>query len=114
MKSGDYHGWDAEGDNWRFANVIGHPQGERVFLIEDFGRDTTPREALSAIMSATAQFQGRVQVVCTETNRRLIEKLKAASLLKVAPMTVGGQEQWGILGVRSKSPPKKTSWWKFW
>lgn len=112
--AGEYHGWDEEGDGYRFAEVTGRPQGESVFLIEDFGSGTTARQALSAIIAAMAQFQGRIQVVCTEHNTRLIEKLKDASLLKAAPMTHNGEEQWGILDVKSKRPSQKSPWWKFW
>lgn len=113
--AGDYHGWDQEdGSNlWHFADVTGHPHSETVFVIDSVGDGTTARQALSAIMSAMSQFQGRVQVVQNDQNRPAIQKLKAASLLKVAPMTVGGQKQWGILEARSKVP-QKSPWWKFW
>ena len=112
--SGDYHGWDQEGDHWRFADVTGRPKSDSVFLIEDFGSDTTARQALSAIMSAMAQFQERVQVVQTERNTRLINKLKAASMLRVAEIKVGETREWGVLGVQTKQPPKKRFKWKFW
>ena len=112
--AGEYHGWDEEEGGWRFAEVTGHQHNDHVFVIEDFGSGTTPRQALSAIMSAMNQFQGRVQVVCNDTNTKLLNKLKEASLLKTAPLTVNGEEQWGILGVRSKQPAKKAPWWKFW
>ncbi|KAA5544562.1 hypothetical protein FYK55_09595 [Roseiconus nitratireducens] len=112
--SGEYHGWDEEGDHWRFADVVGRPHGESVFLIEDFGGETSPRQALSAIMSAMAQFQERIEVVKSDCNTRLIEKLKEASMLRVADIHLGDDEYWGILGVQTKSPPKKQPWWKFW
>ena len=112
--SGDYHGWDQEGDRWRFANVVGRPKNESVFIIEDFGEETSPRQALSAVMSAMAQFHNRIQVVKSERNTRLISKLKEASMLRVAEINVGGDSQWGILGVQAKQPPKKRLKWKFW
>lgn len=112
--TGEYHGWDQEGDRWQFADVVGHPKNESVFVIDDFGEQTTPRQALSAIMSAMAQFQDRIQVVQTDRNTRLIKKLKEASLLRVAEITVGGDSQWGVLGVQSKQPPPKRFKWKFW
>ncbi|MFU7560998.1 hypothetical protein ACMFWY_20110 [Roseiconus sp. JC912] len=113
--SGEYHGWDEEGDHWRFADVKGRPKNEFVFLIEDFGGETTARQALSAIMSAMAQFQERVQVVQTDCNTRLIQKLREASLVRVAEITDGGSKQWGILGATAKPPtPKKRFKWKFW
>ena len=112
--SGEYHGWDQEGERWRFAEVVGHSHNESVFVIEDFGNNTSAREALSAIMSAMAQFQERVQVVKSDHNTRLIEKLKAASMLRVAEIDMGKEKQWGILGVQSKVPSKKQPWWKFW
>ena len=112
--TGEYHGWDEEEDHWRFADVTGRPHSETVFLIEDFGADTSARQALSAIMSAMAQFQERIQVVQSERNSRLIEKLRDAELLRVAEITVGGEQQWGILGAQAKKTPKKQPWWKFW
>lgn len=112
--AGDYHGWDKEQDHWRFADTIGRPQNESVFVIHDFGKETSPREALSAIMSAMAQFQGRIQVLQTECNTRLVNKLKEASLLKVAQIKVGQEYQWGVLGVKAKNTPKAQAWWKFW
>lgn len=112
--AGDYHGWDQEDDHWRFADVTGRPQNETVFVIENFGNATTARQALSAIMSAMAQFEGRIQVVQTESNTRLIQKLKAASMLRVAEINVGKEQQWGVLGVQAKKMPKEQPWWKFW
>lgn len=112
--SGEYHGWDQEGDRWRFANVVGRPKNESVFVIEDFGEETSAREALSAIMSAMAQFQERIQIEKSECNDRLIGKLKEASLLRVAEITLGGTKQWGVLGVRTTQPPKKRFKWRFW
>ncbi|MCD0458315.1 hypothetical protein [Roseiconus lacunae] len=113
--SGEYHGWDQEDDHWRFADVIGRPKNEFVFVIEDFGAQTTARQALSAIMSAMAQFQERVQVIQTDCNTRLIMKLREASLLRVAEITDGETKQWGILGATAKPPPpKKRFKWKFW
>ncbi|MCO8124220.1 hypothetical protein NHH03_20930 [Stieleria sp. TO1_6] len=111
---GDYHGWDQEGDHWRFADVVGRPKNESVFVIDNFGAETTARQALSAIMSAMAQFQGRIQVVQTDSNTRLIQKLKEASLLRVAEIKVGDVHQWGVLGVQTKQKPKKRFKWKFW
>ena len=112
--SGEYHGWDQEDDHWRFAETVGRPKNESVFVIEDFGETTTPRQALSAIMSAMAQFKERVQVVQTDRNNRLIEKLKEASLLRVAEIKVGDEHQWGVLGVQAKKPAQKRPKWKFW
>ena len=113
--TGDYHGWDQEGDHWRFANVVGRPKNEFVFVIEDFGSDTTARQALSAIMSAMAQFKERVQVIQTDGNTRLISKLRDASLLRVAEIRDGDAKQWGILTATAKPPPpKKRFKWKFW
>ncbi len=112
--AGEYHGWDQEGDHWRFAKTTGRPRSESVFIIDDFGMETTPREALSAIMSAMAQFQERVQVVQTDRNTRLINKLKEASLLRVAEIKQGDQKQWGVLGVQMRQPPRKRFKWKFW
>lgn len=110
----DYHGWDQDGDRWRFADVVGRPKNESVFVIEDFGGNTSARQALSAIMSAMKQFHTRVQVVQTDCNTRLIIKLKEASLLRVAEIKVGDQNEWGVLGVQtSKSKPKRSKW-KFW
>jgi hypothetical protein len=111
--STDYHGWDQEGDHWRFADVIGRPLNESVFVIESFGENTSARQALSAIMSAMAQFHERVQVEQTECNTRLIMKLKEASMLRVAEIQVGDRHQWGVLGVKAKTQPPKP-WWKFW
>jgi len=111
--SGEYHGWDQEEDHWRFAEVVGRPHNDHVFVIERFGDDTTPRQALSAIMSAMAQFQARIQVVQNDRNTRLITKLKQASMLRVASIRVGDSEQWGVLGVQTKTPKTKP-WWKFW
>ena len=112
--AGDYHGWDQEGDRWRFADTVGRPKNESVFVIEDFGEPTSARQALSAIMSAMAQFKNRVQVVQTDRNNRLIRKLKEASLLRVADIKVGDTQQWGVLGVHPKRPVPKRSKWKFW
>lgn len=112
--AGDYHGWDQEGDHWRFADTVGRPKNESVFLIEDFGEVTTARQALSAIMSAMAQFQNRIQVVQNDRNNRLILKLKEASLLRVAEIKVGEKSEWGVLGVQPKKPTPKRSKWKFW
>lgn len=112
--SGEYHGWDQEGDHWRFADTVGHPKNESVFIIDDFGSATTARQALSAIMAAMAQFQERVQIVQTDSNTRLIQKLKEASLLRVAEIKEGDQSHWGVLGVQTRQPPKKRFKWKFW
>jgi len=114
--SGDYHGWDQEEDEerWRFADVVGRPKNESVFVIEDFGPETSARQALSAIMSAMAQFHVRVQVVQTDRNSRLILKLKEASLLRVAEIKAGKQSEWGVLGVQTKKPTPKRFRWKFW
>ena len=112
--AGEYHGWDQEGDHWRFAGTTGHPKNESVFVIDDFGSETTARQALTAIMSAMAQFQERVQIVQTARNTRLIEKLKEASLLRVAEIKEGDHHQWGVLGVRTRQPSKKRFKWKFW
>lgn len=112
--SSEYHGWDEEDDHWRFANVIGSPKNDSVFVIEDFGAETTPREALSAIMSAMAQFKDRIQIVQSERNDRLIVKLKATSMLRVAEIQSGDTRQWGILSVQMNQPPKKRFKWKFW
>ncbi len=112
--AGDYHGWDQEGDRWRFADTGGRPKNESVFVIEDFGVPTSARQAWSAIMSAMAQFKNRVQVVQTDRNNRLIRKLKEASLLRVADIKVGDTQQWGVLGVHPKRPVPKRSKWKFW
>ncbi len=112
--AGEYHGWDQEGDHWRFAETVGRPKNDTVFLIEDFGESTSARQALSAIMSAMAQFQERVQVVQTVGNTRLIEKLREASLIRVAEIKIGDQSEWGILGVQAKKPTPKRPKWKFW
>jgi hypothetical protein len=112
--AGAYHGWDQEGDRWRFANTVGRPKNESVFLIEDFGAETTAREALSAIVSAMAQFQERVEVVQTESNTRLINKLKEACWLRVAEINDGRCKHWGVLGVQPRQPPKRRFKWKFW
>jgi hypothetical protein len=112
--AGEYHGWDQEGDHWRFAKTTGRPRNESVFVIDDFGSETTPRQALSAIMAAMAQFQERVQVVQTDRNTRLIVKLKEASLLRVAEIKQGDQKHWGVLGVQMRRPPRKRFKWKFW
>jgi len=112
--AGEYHGWDQEGDHWRFARTIGRPKNESVFIIEDFGDETTARQSLSAIMSAMAQFQERIQIVQTARNTRLIQKLKEASLLRVTEIKEGDQNHWGVLGVQMRQPPKKRFKWKFW
>ncbi|MCA9140572.1 MAG: hypothetical protein KDB00_27560 [Planctomycetales bacterium] len=112
--AGEYHGWDKEGERWRFAETLGRPRNESVFVIEDFGENTSARQALSAIMSAMAQFQSRVQVVQTVCNDRLIIKLREASLLRVAEIKSGEQNEWGVLGVQPKKPTPKRSKWKFW
>jgi hypothetical protein len=112
--AGDYHGWDEEGDHWRFADVIGRPKSGSVFVIEDFGQETTARQALSAIMAAMAQFQVRIQVLQNDWNTRLIMKLKEASLLRVAEIKMGEDHHWGILGVQTKKPTPKRFKWKFW
>lgn len=112
--AGDYHGWDQEGDHWRFAETVGRPKNESVFVIEDFGESTSARQALSAIMSAMAQFQERIQIVQTDRNTRLINKLKEASLLRVAEINLGDESHWGVLGVQAKKPAPKRPKWKFW
>lgn len=112
--AGDYQGWDEEDDHWRFADTIGQPQNESVFVIHDFGSETSPREALSAIISAMEQFQGRIQVLQTDCNTRLVNKLKEASLLKFVQIKVDQENQWAVLGVKAKSTPKAQPWWKFW
>lgn len=110
----DYHGWDQEDDRWRFADVLGRPKNESVFVIEDFGEPTSARQALSAIMSAMKQFHSRIQIVQTDRNTRLINKLREASLVRVANIKVGEEHQWGVLGVQTKKPTPKRSKWKFW
>ncbi|MEO1618815.1 MAG: hypothetical protein AAFV88_23390 [Planctomycetota bacterium] len=111
--SGEYHGWDQEGDHWRFADVVGRPKNESVFVIEDFGGQTNARQALSAILSAIKQFQERIQIVPTDNNTRLLMKLKAASLLRVVEIKHGDEVHWGVLGVQTTPPPKRFKW-KFW
>ncbi|MEO1524367.1 MAG: hypothetical protein AAFX06_02975 [Planctomycetota bacterium] len=111
----DYHGWDQEEDHWRFADVVGKPYNETVFVISNFGSNTTARQALSAILSAMNQFHRRVQVEQTDVNTRLIEKLKEASMLRATTITCGDDEHWGILGVHPDGKAKKKKpWWKYW
>ncbi|MEM6469246.1 MAG: hypothetical protein AAF802_06725 [Planctomycetota bacterium] len=112
--SGEYQGWDKEDDHWRFADVVGRPKNESVFVIEDFGGQTTARQALSAILSAMKQFQDRIQIVPTDTNTRLLVKLKEASLLRMVEVRQGDVVHWGVLGVQTKPPPKQRFKWKFW
>ena len=68
----------------------------------------------SAIMSAMAQFKDRIQVVQSERNDRLIVKLKATSMLRVAEIRSGDSHEWGILSVQMNQPSKKRFKWKFW
>ena len=113
--SGDYHGWDQIDDRWRFADVTGRPKNESVFVIEDFGSRTTARQALSAIMSAMAQFHLRVQIVQSDRNNRLVLKLREASLVRAAEINDGKTKQWGVLAATVRpAPAKKRPKWKFW
>ena len=111
----DFHGWEQEDDHWRFADVVGKPLNETVFVINDFGSQTTARQALSAILSAMNQFHRRIQVEQSDINNRLIEKLKEASMLRATTVGCGDEQQWGILGVHPDgSAKKKRPWWKYW
>lgn len=108
--SGDYHGWDQQGDDWTFAKVRGTQSSSNTFLILDFGR-STPRESLSAIMAAMRQFPGRVHLRRSDSNNKVIDNLIKASILRVAPLA--GTDDVGVLGIRTK-PKHKEPWWKFW
>ncbi len=112
--SGDYHGWDEDGDNWTFASVKGEMSRDKTFVITDFG-GCKMREALSAIMCATKQFQGRIHLRrSTESNKRMIDQLVEAKVVRIAPVTGTEHEEVGVLGVRSKPPQPPKPWWKFW
>lgn len=112
--SGEYHGWDEESDGWTFATVTGEKSRDGTFVIVDFG-GCSSRQALSAIMCATQQFDGQVHLRKTEHTRRLIDQLAEAKVVRIAPVTAeGDHEEVGVLGVRSKPPPPKQPWWKFW
>ncbi|OUT54889.1 MAG: hypothetical protein CBB71_21250 [Rhodopirellula sp. TMED11] len=114
--SGQYHGWDEEPDkeHFRFAETVGRPKNASVFLIEDFGANTSPRQALSAVVAAMSQFEERVEVMKSDCNDRLILKLKQSAMLRVAEIHDGDGTHWGILGVRASAPKKKRFRWKFW
>ena len=108
--SGDYHGWDQDGDEWTFAKVRGIQPTPTTFLINDFGGSTT-RQALSSIMAAMKQFPGRIHLRRCEKTNKEIDELTTASILRVAPLA--GTDDVGVLGVRTKPQPKEP-WWKFW
>ena len=110
--SGEYHGWDEDGNKWKFATVKGEKSDQKTFVITDFG-GCNSRQALSAIMCATKQFQGRVHLRRTDATKKLIDQLVEAKVVRIAPVTGTEHEEVGVLGVRSK-PPTKEPWWKFW
>ncbi len=111
--TGEYHGWDEDGDTWTFATVKGEKTNPNTFVITEFG-DCSSRQALSSIMCATKQFPGRVHLRRTESTRRLIEQLVEAKVVRIAPVTGTEHEEVGVLGVSSRPPQPKKPWWQFW
>ena len=112
--AGDYHGWDEEGDGWTFAGVKGEKSKDGTFVITHFGGSSS-RQALSAIMCATQQFQGQIHLRRTESTRQMIDQLAKAKVVRIAPVNSEGEhEEVGVLGVRSKPPAPKPPWWQFW
>ena len=111
--SSEFHGWKECDEGWIFADVHGFQKNSSVFVINDFGSTNTPREALSAVMAAMAQFPGRVHLRRTEKTDQLLNKLLEAAVLRLAPIRGEEHEEFGVLGVRKATPPK-APWWKFW
>ena len=113
--SGEFHGWKQDGSSWCFADIHGFQENPTLFVINDFGKTNTPREALSAVMAAMQQFPGRVHLRRTEETSHLLDKLIEAAVLRLAPIRSDEVEDFGVLGVRKAGPPPKAKyWWKFW
>ncbi|NNE00889.1 MAG: hypothetical protein HKN47_26540 [Pirellulaceae bacterium] len=111
--SGEFHGWKQRGCEWVFADIHGVQQTPNIFVIINFGKTNSSRDALSAIMAAMAQFPGRLHLRRSESTNQLIDKLVEAAVLRVAPITGGEHEELGVLGIRKATPPK-APWWKIW
>ena len=110
--AGDYHGWDEEGDGWRFDTVTGEQRAE-AFVIVDFG-DCSSRQALSSIMCAMEQFPCRIHLRRTDKTNRMIDQLVKAAVLRIAPVAGTEHDEVGVLGIRAKPVVTKEPWWKFW
>ncbi|TWU33744.1 hypothetical protein Poly41_47410 [Novipirellula artificiosorum] len=113
----EYHGWDVEDEEkgtWKFAEVYGHKKGADTFVIEDFGAKATTRVAVSAMLAATKQFKCKLHVSKTDRTMSLLNQLAEKSMLKMASVRSGGQEEVGVLAIRATPPAKPRPWWKFW
>ncbi len=110
--TGEYHGWDEDGDIFTFATVKGEKTNDNTFVITDFG-GCSSRQALSSIMCATQQFT-IVHLRRTDATRKVVDQLVEAKVVRTAPVPGSEYDDVCVLGTRSKPPPPKQPWWKFW